>query len=78
MLRRATQGGGDLPIGAAHTTDWMCGDAKSGRPRLGGMDRLVLPPGNATAICDLENGRDRIGLTAFASVGIHSFSYRPA
>ncbi len=65
MLRRAALGGGDLPIGAAHATDWMCGDAKNGRPGVGGADRFVLAPGNGTdTICDFENGRDRIGLTA--------------
>jgi hypothetical protein len=71
MLRRAAQGGGDLPTGAARATDRMCGDAKNGRPGLGGVDRFVLAPGNGTdTICDLENFRDRIGLTAFA--GWHS------
>jgi len=45
MLRRATQGGGDLPIGAAHTADWMYGDAKNRRPGLGGADRFVFAPG---------------------------------
>ena len=79
MLRRATQGGGGLLIGAAHTADAMYGGAKNGRPGLGGADRFVLAPGNGTDMtCDLENGRGRIGLTAFASVGIHSFSCRPA
>ena len=74
MLRPANQGGGDLPIGAAHTADWMYGDAKNGRPGLGGADRFVFAPGNgADTTCHFDNGRDRFDLTAVVPAGIHSF-----
>ena len=79
MLRRATQGGGGLLIGAAHTAEAMYGGAKNGRPGLGGADRFVFAPDNgADTTCHFDNGRDRFDLTAVASLDIHSFSYRPA
>jgi serralysin len=53
----------------------MWGDGeKLGLDVKTGSDRFVFAPGNgADVIADFESGKDDIDLTAFGTVGIHSF-----
>lgn len=75
-MYEGSRGGNDTLQSAHATDDWMWGDATQWDATVKlGRDTFIFAPENGQdRIYDFQHGKDIIDLTAFASVGIHSFA----